>query len=107
MAHLRYRIKLYGHTSDDPSTFLKNLARVLNTSVPEAKKIMQKVPVTLKEGLEKEKAQAFMETLKIIRGLAILEPMELSPTEQMQSDPALQAAMSLKRDLLNMQAETV
>jgi len=72
----KYRIKLYGHTSDDPGAFIKNLAAVLGTNEEGAKEALQRVPVVIREGIEKERAQALQETLGLIRALSLVEPMD-------------------------------
>ncbi len=74
MASPLYRIKLYGHTSDDRDAFVRNLAAILGTDEEGARAALMNVPVVIKEGLPKEKAQSVQETLGLIKALSIMEP---------------------------------
>lgn len=73
MAGQTYRIKLYGHVNPNADRFVTQLAAALGVSPDEARDLLMRVPVIVREGMERSKAQAFHETLNLIRALAILE----------------------------------
>jgi hypothetical protein len=73
MAGPTYRVKLYGHVNPDADRFATQLAAVLGVAPDEARALLTQAPVVIREGMERAQAQAFHETLNLIRALAILE----------------------------------
>ncbi len=71
-----YRIKLYGHTSEDPELFRKNLAAMLGKSEEEARELLLAAPVTIVEGVSQERAETLIEVLKSLQALCLVEAME-------------------------------
>ncbi|MGO9569219.1 MAG: hypothetical protein ACLP5H_16920 [Desulfomonilaceae bacterium] len=71
-----YRIKLYGHSGSDTQLFCKSLATVLNIDEERARTLLRDTPAIIKEGIEKEKAEAFCNLLAPIRALCIVEPLD-------------------------------
>jgi hypothetical protein len=74
VSDLRYRIKLYGHTSGDTDDFRRKLAEVLGIAESEASDILVHVPVIAKTGLKRGEAERFTESLLHIRALFLVEP---------------------------------
>jgi hypothetical protein len=79
MAGPTYRVKLYGHVNPDADRFVTQLAAVLGVAPDEASALLTQAPVVIREGMERAKAQAFHETLNLIRALAILEAETSAP----------------------------
>lgn len=75
MAAARYQITLYGHSGSDPDVFVNNLAIILGLAASDAAALMQSLPVKVKEDLDKGKAGALAEALKLIGALCIVNPM--------------------------------
>jgi hypothetical protein len=78
-----YRLKLYGRTSNDPDAFCANLAAVLGIDGSTARDYLNRVPVTMKEGLSEQKAERLRTVLASVGALCLVEPMdgvELQPS---------------------------
>lgn len=89
MAGPKYRIKLYGHTSKNLQSFLRHLASILKTDEDGARRVLMKVPVVIKEGIDREKAQSLQEALTLIDALCLIEPTPGEKTEPVATDPAV------------------
>jgi hypothetical protein len=76
MASSKYRVKLYGHSTEDAEAFSKSLAAVLNREPDEALTILLNVPVVVADGLEKNKAEHVATVIESIKGLCLVEPTE-------------------------------
>ncbi len=72
--HMRYRIKLYGHTDIDPETFYRKLADTLDVGIEDCKRFIREAPVTIAEGIDEEDAGSLQSRLESIKALFILEP---------------------------------
>lgn len=70
-----YRIKLYGHSGQDEEWFAKKLAVILETTDEEAEGLVRTVPVVIKDGLDKDRAERLKEILAAINALFLVEPM--------------------------------
>jgi hypothetical protein len=73
MAGPTYRVKLYGHVNPDADRFVTQLAVLLGVTEADARALLAKAPVVVREGMDRAAAQAFHESLNLIRALAILE----------------------------------
>ncbi len=71
---MKYRIKLYGHTSADPETFCTNLADALDVGMEESKLLLRQAPVTIADEIGEEEAESLQNRLTSIKALFILEP---------------------------------
>ncbi len=87
----RYRVKLYGHTSEDSEDFCRELADLLGIAEKDALDMLDRVPVVVKTGLERLEVERFTDMLLSIRALFLVEPEtgEESPVE-LPSQPAVQ-----------------
>jgi hypothetical protein len=80
---MRYRIKLYGHTTSDPEAFCKNLAAVLNIGIEDALGLLRQAPVPIAEGIDEKEAERLESRLSAIHALSLVEPTaEDSPYEE-------------------------
>lgn len=79
MSDTRYRIKLYGHSSEDPYFFVMELAAILEIHPEEAREFLNSTPVTIKENVSAEEAEYLGDLLKVVRALIIVEPMDGVP----------------------------
>jgi hypothetical protein len=87
-----YSIKLYGHGSKDPNEFRHDLAGVLGISVDEAEELLSRVPVVVKQGMNKREAVELHALLQSIAAWSILEtPENLSIPEQRPEKPIYRA----------------
>lgn len=111
MGEPRYRLKLYGHTSQDPKLFCTKLAAVLAIFEDEAGALLDDVPVVILENVHKERAETLLEGLKSIQALCLVEPMEehdtaeqpasTAPTAEEQEDkPSLSDSLTLRVPIL-------
>jgi len=71
-----YRVKLYGHSTDDADAFSKSLAVVLNKEPDEALRTLLSAPVIVADGLERRKAEHLAAVIESIKGLCLVEPTE-------------------------------
>jgi hypothetical protein len=97
-ANVEYRLKLYGRTSNDPDAFSANLAAVLGIDVYTARDYLDRVPVTMKEGLSEQKAERLRSVLASVGALCLVEPMDAP--EQQQSTPGPSRETSIADALL-------
>jgi|GEM_PF-4790630 len=74
MNNLRYNIKLYGYTGDDPDAFCRTLARSLELPVEQARDLLKQVPIVIMEGVDHAKADKIHALLVASQGLIIMEP---------------------------------
>ncbi|AFM25809.1 hypothetical protein [Desulfomonile tiedjei] len=79
MSDPRYRINLYGHSSEDPYFFVMELAAILEIHPEEAREFLNSTPVTIKENVSEEEAEYLGDLLKAVRALVIVEPMDGVP----------------------------
>jgi hypothetical protein len=79
MSDMRYRIKLYGHSSEDPYFFVMELAAILEIHPEEAREFLNSTPVTIKENVSEEEAEYLGDLLKVVKALIIVEPMDGVP----------------------------
>ena len=95
MASSKYRVKLYGHSTEDAESFSISLAAVLNKEPDEALKILLNAPVVVADGLEKNKAEHVAAVIESIKGLCLVEPTEgeESDVEKEESDPSGRAGL--------------
>ena len=71
---MRYRIKLYGHTTGDPEAFCRNLAAVLNIEIEDALRLLRQAPVPVAEDIDEKEAERLEGRLSAIRALSLVEP---------------------------------
>jgi hypothetical protein len=79
MSDMRYRIKLYGHSSEDPYFFVMELAAILEIHPEEAREFLNSTPVTIKENVSEEEAEYLGDLLKVVKALIIVEPVDGVP----------------------------
>jgi hypothetical protein len=91
MSSTGFRIKLYGHSSDNPDFFLVELAAVLEIDPESARALLESSPVVIKERLSLEEAEHLRDLLTIIKALFIVE----------QTDEEIESAAEDTRDLSN------
>lgn len=68
-----YRIKLYGQSGNDPEKFCRDLAAALGLTPDEARAFLKQVPVVIREGVPKERAERLTEFLASINALVLAE----------------------------------
>ena len=74
MNNLKYNIKLYGYTGDDPDAFCRTLARVLELPAERARDLLKQVPIVILEAVDYQKADKIHALLIASQGLVIMEP---------------------------------
>lgn len=71
---MKYRIKLYGHTTSDPEAFCRNLAAVLDIGVENALDVLRQAPVLVADGIDEKEAEKLENRLSAIHALSLVEP---------------------------------
>lgn len=79
---MKYRIKLYGHTTSDPEAFCRNLAAVLDIGIDDAFRLLRQAPVPIAEGVDEKEADKLENRLSAIHALTLLEPTTEDPSCQ-------------------------
>jgi hypothetical protein len=82
MAEKLYRIKLYGYSGDNPEAFARSMAALVSADPGDVLEWLKRPPVTVKEGLPKEKADTIVEAINILRGLCLAEPVDAEPGDE-------------------------
>jgi hypothetical protein len=85
VSDLRYRIKLYGHTSDDTDEFRRKLSQVLGIAESESSDMLVHLPVIAKKRLKRGEVERFTDALLNIRALFLVEP----ETEEEEAEEAV------------------
>ncbi len=81
MTDREYQIKLYGHSDENPETFCERASHLLGIDPSQFRRLLDRAPVTVKQGLEKDQAVRLLRALKSIHGLAIIESEDGSSTD--------------------------
>jgi ribosomal protein L7/L12 len=89
-----YRLKLYGRTANDPDAFSANLAAVLGIDASTARDYLNRVPVTIKEGVSEQKAERLRSILASVGALCLVEPMNGAEQQPPSAAPARETAIA-------------
>lgn len=89
---MNYRVKLYGHLSEDKERFPDQLADVLRIDVHDAKTLMDSVPVVILADASKGKAEHLAQELASIRALYLVEPEDRTGEAEAPSEPLISVA---------------
>jgi hypothetical protein len=108
MERAAYRVRLYGHTAENPEVFCNDLAQLLGISVEEAHGLLNVVPAVVAETRKLEQAEYLRHRLTGIRALALVDgpealDMSVGATATAQTrghGPMLAAEASEKKDNL-------
>jgi hypothetical protein len=101
---VKYRLKLYGRTSSDPEAFCSDLAAVLGIEPSIARDYLNRVPVSIKEGISQQKAERLRSVLASVGALCLLEPMD--GEEQPPASPTAAKETSITEALLMRRGRT-
>jgi hypothetical protein len=74
MNNVKYNIKLYSYTGDDPAAFCRNIGELLDVPTERAQELLKQLPAVIVEGADYEKGHKIHATIAASQGLSIIEP---------------------------------
>jgi hypothetical protein len=84
----KYQVKFYGHVSKDEDLFVRHFARLLEMEEDEVRSLLERVPVVMRDGLDKRRAEELQSNCSSFGALCLIEAMDGDENERASSEAA-------------------